>query len=287
MAAASVIEPDTGTAWVLARLLRPYDPTRVAAGLLGLPLGAGRQLVGGVVATSDEAEDLLDAVPRIFRAMAVATTDRPERCHGELRGPVLWSETMSARSASAGDPGLFMCATTSRAYDTVENRLLKAALAAIEGAGRDAQFGTALAGEPVVRRARHNQLRARRLLEHQTLSGVPLGRITGREMRRTRAGHRRHTYEPAIAMMIRVREPIRAPHLEAYAPRALARQHDLLAEALGAIDARMERLLPLRCDAEGLVCGPIRYTHRGGVTIQGTAIGGTPDIDSALQRWGD
>lgn len=285
MVQASAIESDAGTAWVIARLLRPYDPARVAAGLLGLPLGAGRQLVGGVLATSDEAEDLLEAIPRIFRSMAVSTTDRPERCHGELRGPVLWSETMSARSASAGDPGLFMCATTSRAYDTVENRVLKAALVAIESAGRDAQFGTALAGEPVVRRARHNQARARRYLEHQTISGVPLSRITGRDMRRTRAGHRRHTYDPAIAMMIRLREPLRAPHLEAYAPRALARQHDLLAATLHALDDRTDERLPLRCDGEGLVCGPLRYSHREGVTLQGAVIADAGDIHAAIGRW--
>jgi len=269
----------------MSRLLRPYDPSRVAAALLGFPLSAARQLVGGVLATADEAEDLLEAMPRIFRSMAIATTDRPERCHGELRGPVLWSETMSARSASAGDPGLFMCATTSRAYDTVENRLLKAALASIERAGRDAQFGAGAGGEPVVRRARHNQMRARRYVEHRTLSGVPLTRITGREMRRTRAGHRRHTYEPAISMLLRAREPMRALHLEAYTPRPLAEQHDLLAAALQAIDRRASHLLPFRSEGDGLVCGPLRYTYLDGVTITGIAVRRVDDIDAAISSW--
>ena len=55
---------------------------------------------------------------------------------------MLWSETMSARSASAGDPGLFVCATTTKAYDTDENRVLKAALDAIRQAGADAEHGS-------------------------------------------------------------------------------------------------------------------------------------------------
>ena len=52
----------------------------------------------------------------------------PQRCIGELRGPVLWSETMSARASSFGDRDLFICATPSRAYDIDENRILVAAL---------------------------------------------------------------------------------------------------------------------------------------------------------------
>lgn len=269
----------------MARLHRPYDPARVASVLLGFPLSAARELAGGALATSDQAEDLLDAMPRIFRSMTIATTDRSERCHGELRGPVLWSETMSARSASAGDPGLFVCATTSRAYDTVENRLLKAALAAIQRAGQEAHFGSDSAAEPVARRARHNQMRARRFLEHQTVSGVPLTRITGRDMRRTRAGHRRHIYEPAVALLIRSREPLQAAHLEAYAPRPLARQHDLLATVLRALDARTTEALPLRVDGIALACGPVRYTYLDGVTIGDATLGGVPDIDAAIEHW--
>ncbi len=151
MGPVAVVEPGTGTRAVLARLTRPYEPTRCTAALLGLPLRAARQLVGAVIATCDEAEDLLDAMPRIVRSMAIATTDRPERCHGELRGPVLWSETMSVRSATAGDPGLFVCATTTKAYDTDENRVLKAALAAVERATRPTGWtstGTRCCGGP-------------------------------------------------------------------------------------------------------------------------------------------
>ena len=106
----------------------------------------------------------------------------PERCYGELRGPVLWSETMSARSASAGDPGLFVCATTTKAYDTDENRVLKAALDAIRRAGVDAVHGSDTWHDDVARRARHNGNRASHLLEHRTLSGVPVTRVSGRAM---------------------------------------------------------------------------------------------------------
>ena len=168
-----------GLALVLERLARPYDPERVTAALLGLPNRVARQLVGAVLATSDEAEDLLEAMPAIVRSMAIATTDRAERCMGELRGPVLWAETMSARSASAGDPGLFVCATTTKAYDTDENRVLKAALDAIRRAARNAEHGMDSHADDVVRRARHNGQHSAHLMEHQTLAQVPVVRPTG------------------------------------------------------------------------------------------------------------
>jgi hypothetical protein len=286
MAAAPTVSPGTGTAAVLARLTRPYEPVRVAVALLGVPQRAARQLVGAILATSDEAEQLLDAMPRIVRSMAIATTDRPERCFGELRGPVLWSETMSARSASAGDPGLFVCSTTSKAYDTDENRVLKAALATIERAGRDATHGGTQAGDEALRHARANEHRARHLLEHQTLSAVPITRITGRALRRTRAGSRRHTYQPAVAMLQRAREPLRADHLRDHAPPAVVADHDLLGAAMAALDARSSAPLPLRTSHGTLVAGPVSYDHLGGVTIGGVLITSVDDIAPALDRVG-
>ena len=109
------VEPGTGLTVLLQWLARPYDPEKVTSALLGLPSRTTRQMIGAVLATSEEAEDLLAAMPTIVRSMAIATTDRAERCFGEIRGPVLWGETMSARSSSAGDPGLFVCATTTKA----------------------------------------------------------------------------------------------------------------------------------------------------------------------------
>lgn len=278
------VEPGMGTAAVLARMTKPYEAARVAAALLGLPQRAARQLVGSVLATSDEAEDLLDAMPHIVRSMSIATTDRPERCYGELRGPVLWSETMSARSASAGDPGLFVCSTTTKAYDTDENRVLKAALAAIQRAGRAATHGLDSHSDEVLRRARHNESRARHLLEHRTLSAVPITRVSGRALRRTRAGSRRSTYRPAIALLARASEPLLAVHIESHANPATLADHDLLAASLAALDARTPTPVSLRTAHGDLVAGPVRYDHLGGVAIEGALITSAEEIAPALDR---
>ena len=242
--------------------------------------------MGTVLATSEEATALLDALPRTLRALAIASTDRPERLHGELRGPVLWSETMSARSASAGDPGLFVCSTTSRAYDTEENRVLKAALHRIERAGIDATYGLDDHGDGRVQHARHNGHQARRFLGHRTLTGVPLVRVTGRALRRTRAGRRAGTYAPALALLSRAADPLRAEHLRAYLTRSIAADHDLLGATLEALDGRTGGLSYLRIADGALHAGPVRYRHHEGVTVGGVLITAADDIDAALDRAG-
>ena len=275
------IEPGRGTAVLLDWLARPYDPERVTAALLGLPPRVTRQLVGALLASSDEAERLLEAMPAIVRSMAIATTDRPERCVGEIRGPVLWAETMSARSSSAGDPGLFVCATTTKAYDTDENRVLKAALAVVHRAGRNAEHGMEGYTDEVVKRARHNGQHAARLLEHQTLAQVPVVRPDGRALRRTRAGSRRHTYRPALALLRRAEEPISATHLHAFADERTRAQHDLLAATLQHLEDVTGTSPVLRSDHGSLSAGPLRYHHPGrrgetghldGITIDGVLL---------------
>ena len=62
-------------------------------------------------------------MPTTLRSLAIATTDRPERCYGEVRGPDPWGETISARPSRPGTQGMFVCATTTKAYDTDENRV--------------------------------------------------------------------------------------------------------------------------------------------------------------------
>jgi hypothetical protein len=257
------VEPGRGLSILMEWLARPYDPERVTAALLGLPTRTARQLVGAVLATCEEAEHLLAAMPSIVRSMAIATTDRAERCVGEIRGPVLWAETMSARSASAGDPGVFVCATTTKAYDTDENRVLKAALAAISRSGHLAEVGADGHAGDVVRRARHNGQHAGRLLEHQTLALVPVVRPTGRALRRTRAGSRRHTYRPALELLGRAREPMHAAHLGALADDRTRAQHDLLAATLQHVEDVSGTARALRSDHGGMTAGRVTYHHPG------------------------
>ena len=114
--------------------------------------------------------------------------------------------------------------------------------------------------------ARHNGARAIRFLDHRTLAGVGRTKMDGRRLRRARAGTRRHTYEPAVAVIERSAEPLRFEHLAALLddqPRPSTTCWP---------GWRRRSLLPRWVTSHGaLVAGPVRYRHGEGVEVEGRA----------------
>ena len=150
------------------------------------------------------------------RSLATSLQAHNQRCVGELRGPVLWSETMSARASSFGDRDLFICATPARAYDIDENRVLVAALGLLRKAAKDAtDHAHGFLDDPVLRHARTSATDATRWLDHPSLASVirrppepsgaaahPVGqaqRHLPAGARRPRPGHRPARRQPISA----------------------------------------------------------------------------------------
>src|SRR4029077_13388682 len=127
-----------------SRLIRPFDVVHTVSAITGLSISVVSQMVGVAIAGSPQASRLLDTLPMTLRSLSTSRTSHAERCKGELRGPVLWSETMSARASSFGDSDLYVCMTPSRVYDVDENRVLVAALVAVRDAGQVACENTPL-----------------------------------------------------------------------------------------------------------------------------------------------
>ncbi|MGY6499562.1 MAG: hypothetical protein ACXIVQ_01490 [Acidimicrobiales bacterium] len=243
-------------------LRRPFDLAEVVDAALGLPEETVDQLIGSRLATSVASERLLTRMPILSRALATTITTHPERCQGELRGPVLWSETMAARGASAGAPDVYVCSVPRRGYDMEENRVLVAALAAIRDAGRAASGLPADSyDDETLRHARANGTKAQRWLNSPQLSKVPITRPTGREVRRVRAGTRRSTYLPALRVLEEVYEPLTADDLLPYCDQRTVAQHRVLTGLVERFAARGEHLPHFRAASGALRSGPIEYHH--------------------------
>jgi hypothetical protein len=273
------VERSAGLGALWSRLARPYDPVGVLEALLGFTHGAARQLVGVIIATSPEAEELLDGMPHMLRGLAIATTDRPVRCYAEIRGPVMWAETAAARASSAGDPGLFVCATPDKAFDTDENRVLVSALAAVRRAGREAEHISDEFDDAVLRHARHNGARAVQFLQHRTLAAVPRRhRPTPRALHRTRAGTRRRTYQPALDLIGRMNEPFTLAALTDMSDERTTAQHDLFAALIAGLETRGHSPPSLHVNEGSIVAGPLSYRHersRGDLDhVHGVLVGG-------------
>ena len=240
------------------RLARPFDASSAVEALTGLHSTYARQLVGMRLATSHEADALLDRMHEIVRSLSIATTSSPSRCEGEVRGPILWSETMAARSASPGAGNVFVCASTIKAYDTDENRVLRFALSRLRDAARDADpTGHSHGTNDEVRRARFNGTRAIRALEHRTLSSVSKARPNGRAVQKARTGSRARSYRPAVALLERSFEPVDAETVAERCDDHTRRQHGLLLALADSL-----RLGPFRVTGQWLENGPLRYVHK-------------------------
>lgn len=262
MSRSAVVDHPTPTHALWSRLRRPFDTPEVIDAALGLSEEVIDQLIGSRLASGDAAERLLARMPVVSRALSTSIRKRPERCSGELRGPVLWSETMAARGASYAAEDVFVCAVPRRHYDTDENRILVAALVAIRDAGRatDALPADAYDDE-VLRVARLNGHKAERWLHTQHLQTVPRTRPTAREIRRVRAGSRKGTYTPAIRVLEEAMEPLTVGDLLPYCDRRTRAQHEVIIGLAERLEALGRRVPHFRARDGVLRAGPIEFHH--------------------------
>jgi len=260
-----------------ARLIPPFDAAEAIDTLAGPAPGVAKQIVGGVVASSDEAARLLADMPQAIRSLAISTTVRAERCLGQVRGPILWSETVAAQASAAGDQGILVCALPEKAYDTPQNQVLVAALAAVLHGARAVETGTGrVLSDDLVHAARHNGSRAGHYLDHRALAGIEARTPSGRAMLRTRVGNRRRTYQKAVALLGRASEPLDpATSEELLGPlldwRTMA-EHRVMAGLLWRAEARGHEPIRLSVSRGTVAGGPLRYRHfRRTSTDQGPA----------------
>jgi hypothetical protein len=244
------------------RLARPFRLAETVDALFGLAPDVVAQLAGTMLCTSPEAGELLHAMPSLVRALTTSVQGAPLRSRGEIRGPVLWSETMSARAASFGDPDLFVCTTPQRDYDTAENRVLVAALRVLADAGKAIDhIGAADYDDPALRAARTNSRAARLFLDHPALTRVSHERVRPRTLKRVRGSKSAERYRPAMALLERAAEPIEAAALLAYCDRRTRLQHQVLFAVIEELEHRGMRIPPLRAEAGALLGGPITFIH--------------------------
>ncbi len=259
----AVPESDDPLDQIWFRLSRPFDVVGTVAALTGLSLAAVSQLVSMIVATSPEAARVLDHFPSTVRSLATSIQTHAERCVGSLRGPVLWSETMSARASSFGDEGLFVCMAPSRAYDIEENQVLVRALLDIADAAKEAEAASVDGAyeDAALGSARRNGTDAALYASHPSLQRVTRKRPNPRAVKRTRSGKHARSYAPALAMLERTANPVDAADIRAWCDARTRAQHAAFAGIVRRLEALGGRLPPYRVERGALYAGPVQYRH--------------------------
>src|SRR4051812_37655871 len=111
-----------------ARLGESEHCTDAISTLCGIPQSWLSDLAVLTSAASSTTRRLLDGAPTLLHVLQTSTAMQPERCVGHVRGPVLWSETLSARAHTLGGDDVFVCGVQRRHYDIQENHVLLGAL---------------------------------------------------------------------------------------------------------------------------------------------------------------
>jgi hypothetical protein len=243
-----------------------------ASALIGIDQHELRSAVALSLAVSDEARELLDGMELRVRTLTTGVHTDAERCVNSVRGPVLWAETITARANALGNDDVFVCQTSTRSFDTVENRVLVDALETLAGAARALDTGAGSKLDPdSVARVREVAAEAASWRQHPRLAGVRGGRLRPRDRARLRGGHRLARLAAVMAVRERARDPFVAEDVGGLADDATRRYHDF-AEGLVA-EMQRRHLVPgvLSCSDGGLWSGALAWRHPA---VDGGAVAG-------------
>ncbi len=250
------------TAGIWRRLARPFELTELVDAFMGIRPAVVEALGAVKLCSSPEAMALLAAMPALIRSLSTSVGSQTIRSRGEIRGPVLWSETMSARASSLGDENLYVCAAPQREYDTPANRALVHALRRLAAVGP--ALDRAPAGwrdDPRVHHARLVSRAAHNWVEHPSLSRVSAEPLDARDLKRVRAGKSRARYMPALALAEVAAEPLGPADLVTLCDRRTRLQHWVLLAIVQELEARGLAVPPFRVEGAALLAGPITYVH--------------------------
>lgn len=245
---------------------RRIPAVAAAAALTGHPNVLLADAAGVCFALSPELEELLAGMPGRIRGLPSVLSDTPVRMVHSVRGPVLWSETLTARANSYGGEDVFVCRTVERSFDCASNRTLVWLLEHASSAARSLRRREGASGitemlEPgTIRRVEEIGATARAWRTSARLAPVP-GRPPDRlELTRLRRGNRN---DPDTDVLLRARgralQPFTTEDLVSLTDAATGAEHDtVLATFRDAAGAD----LVLSCSNHVLSCSGARWRHR-------------------------
>ncbi len=278
----------SATAQLWDRRDRRVPAVAAAAALTGVKGAVLRDAAKVSFAASVECESILSGMDTRVRALPMELGTELERCVHEVRGPVMWSETITARANAFGDEDVFVCNTVRKGYDGAENRLLVWLLSEAAHAFRAVRgpLGEFMsAGD--CRRIEEIAITARKWRLSPRLAGVSPNRPSAREISHMRAGRHAYQVEPLLTGRRRLVQPFVASDIEDLTDQATTALHvgvleifEQVAEALGT-----EMVVGFANGA--LRCGPVSFRHPSasssapaGLSVQGVLV---DDLDQAIE----
>jgi hypothetical protein len=243
-------------------LAHPIVAVEALEAVVGLTANEAAGLLGARVATSELASAYLRKVPSLLRSGSITTVTEAETCYNEVRGPIQWSETLSARAASGSGALVFVCSSTRRGYDTPSNRALKEALAILREAAEAVGPTTALALSPDLQsQIRRVRSQAVQYSYHRILQDVSNQRMAPRDLRKLSASRRTNAAEDSLELIRFATDPLPASAVARLVDTETEAGHRLFLAVVAGLAEMGENVLPVRVAEGAVVAGPATYRH--------------------------
>ena len=244
---------------LLAHPIVAVEALEAVAGLTG---NEAAGLLGARVATSQLAATFLRRVPALLRSGSITTVTEAETCYNEVRGPIQWSETLSARAASGSGALVFVCTSTRRGYDTPSNRALKEALAILRDAAEAVGPTTALALSPDLQsQIRLVRSQAIQYMHHRVLQDVSDQRMGARDLRKVSASRRASSAAESLELIRFATDPLPASAVARLVDEESESGHRLFLAVVAGLTVIGENVLPVIIREGAVVAGPATYRH--------------------------
>lgn len=228
--------------------------------MFGVPDRLADDFMALAVARSGPARAFFDGLDDTIDGASHATSIHNERCVGNVRGAIQWSETITAWSNGIGINDVFVCSVSVRDYDVAENRLVVWLLSTITDGVRSAHpsardwFGGGALAEINLR----NDM-ALAYLDHRRLRDVARKRPSARDLRSTRMSRQRRGYRSAVDLFESLASPLADHEVHGLASSDTAEHHRVFGLLMDAMASLGLAVPMLRATADMVTCGPISY----------------------------
>jgi hypothetical protein len=261
-----------------------------AAALTGLPMPVLRDAARVSLAASDEAEALLAQLEQHVRTLPMTLSDSLEHCVHSVRGPVVWSETITARANALGNEDVFVCRTTRRSFDAPLNRGLVGVLTEIAGAAKALRGPLGDLLEPGERnRIDDRAAEARRWRHHSRLTDLHPSRLRSRDLARIRTGRHAEAAQGILRAEARLHDPLCGQDIEGLSDTTTHAMHRFVLDSLAAGAAALPTPVVLELDRGALCCGPLGFRHPTAVGTSGAGlcVAGRSVAPAGARGWPD
>lgn len=278
----------SATAQLWDRRDRRVPAVAAAAAITGVPSAMLRDAAKVSFTASVECEAILTSMDERVRALPMQLTSVLERCVHEVRGPVIWSETMTARANAFGDEDVFVCATVRKGYDAPQNHLL---VWLLSEAAHSFKAVRGPVGEYMIagdrRRIEEVAITARKWRQSPRLLAVSPRRPSTREIQRMRTGRHGEQVEPLLTARRRLLQPFAAQDIEELTDERTAILHTGVLEVFEAVSQAAGFEMVIGFDSGAICIGPVSFRHPDsrGSAPRGLSVAGqlVTDLDQAIE----